>query len=257
MYFLLHFWEQETMAQKILVVDDERELCEALRLYLTQAGFQVVLASDGREALYVARYEKPDLIILDLMMPEMSGYEFMRIYSKEADTPVIMLTAKIEESDKVIGLELGADDYVTKPFGARELIARVRAVLRRMHKQNRSQTVLRAADIMLDWQAHVVKVGGQLVDLTPSEFDLLATLMAARGRAFSRLELLERIMGDSYEGYERTIDVHVRNLRAKIEADPKNPCYIETVYGMGYRFAAKSEIRNLKSETYHHAFFND
>ena len=234
------------MAQKILVVDDDRELCQALRLYLEQAGFEVVLANDGREALYVARYEKPDLIILDLMMPEMSGYEFMRIYGKESDTPVIMLTAKIEESDKVIGLELGADDYVTKPFGARELIARVRAVLRRMHKQNRShrlgrptETVFRAADIMLDWQAHVVKVGGRLVDLTPSEFDLLATLMAAQGRAFSRLELLERITGDAYEGYERTIDVHVRNLRAKIEPNPKKPRYIETVYGMGYRFAAR------------------
>lgn len=225
------------MAQKILVVDDERELCDALRLYLEQAGFQVVLAHNGRQALYVARYEKPDLIVLDLMMPEMDGHEFMRIYSKEADTPVIILTAKIEESDKVIGLELGADDYVTKPFSTRELIARVRAVLRRMQKQTQRPTILRAGDITLDWTAHLVQVGEQFVDLTPSEFDLLATLMSTRGRAFSRLDLLERMTGDAYEGYERTIDVHVRNLRTKIEPDPKNPRYIETVYGMGYRFA--------------------
>ena len=227
------------MALKILVVDDERKLCDALRLYLEQAGFQVVLASNGREALYVGRYEKPDLIILDLMMPEMGGYEFMRIYGKEADTPVIILTAKIEESDKVIGLELGADDYITKPFSTRELIARVRAVLRRMQKQAPSRTVLRAADITLDWGGHVVQVGERFVDLTPSEFDLLATLMSAPGRAFSRLDLLERMTGDAYEGYERTIDVHVRHLRTKIEPDPKNPRYVETIYGMGYRFAVE------------------
>jgi two-component system alkaline phosphatase synthesis response regulator PhoP len=225
------------MAKKILVVDDKKELRTLLKQYLTQEGFEIVAASDGQEALFVARQEKPDLIILDLMMPEMSGYEFMRIFSKEADTPILILTATTEENDKVLGLELGADDYVTKPFSMRELTARVRAVLRRMEKGKHEEDILRVADISLDRVGRVVFVGGDLVDLTPSEFDLLATLMAAPGRAFSRLELLERLQGSAFEGYERTIDVHVRNLRAKIEADDSHPKYIETLYGVGYRFA--------------------
>ncbi|MCL4263826.1 MAG: response regulator transcription factor [Anaerolineae bacterium] len=225
------------MAQTILVVDDEIRLRDMLRVYLEKEGYRVVEAGNGREALYIARYEKPDLIILDLMMPELGGYDFMRAYRKEAETPVIMLTAKIEETDKVIGLELGADDYVTKPFGVSELIARVRAVLRRMSKQDAASDILRVADIVLDRAGRVVQVRGKQVDLTPSEFEILAALMASPGRAFSRLDLLERTSGDAYEGYERTIDVHVRNLRAKIEADPGNPQYVQTVYGMGYRFA--------------------
>ncbi|MDX1523218.1 MAG: response regulator, partial [Anaerolineae bacterium] len=170
-----------TMTQTILVVDDERKLREMIRTYLEQDGYRVVEAGNGREALYVARYEKPDLIILDLMMPEMGGYDFMRTYSKEAETPVIMLTAKIEEGDKVLGLELGADDYVTKPFGIRELIARVRAVLRRGQKQGNVNDLLRVADVVLDRGARIVKVGGKQVDLTPSEFEILSTLMAAPG----------------------------------------------------------------------------
>jgi DNA-binding response OmpR family regulator len=207
---------------------------------LTQEGFQVVAAFDGREALFVARREKPDLIILDLMMPEMGGYEFMRVYNKEADTPIIILTARPEENDKVLGLELGADDYVTKPFSMRELTARVRAVLRRMEKPGAAQDILRAADITLDRQGRLVKVGETLVDLTPSEFDLLAALMSAPGRAFSRLDLLEQLGDAAFEGYERTIDVHIRNLRAKIEPDSRHPRYVETVYGVGYRFANES-----------------
>jgi len=198
-----------------------------------------VEAANGREALYVARYEKPDIIILDLMMPEMGGYDFMRTYSKEADTPVIMLTAKLEEGDKVLGLELGADDYVTKPFSVRELIARVRAVLRRGQKQGSAPDVLRVGEVMLDRAARVVKVNEARIDLTPSEFEILSTLMATPGRAFSRLDLLEQTTGDAYEGYERTIDVHIRNLRTKIEPDASNPRYIQTVYGMGYRFATE------------------
>ena len=224
------------MAQTILVVDDERKLREMIRTYLEQDGYRVVEAGNGREALYVARYEKPDLIILDVMMPEMGGYDFMRTYNKEADTPIIMLTAKIEEEDKVLGLELGADDYVTKPFGIRELMARVRAVLRRGQKQGKDNDLLRVADVVLDRGARIVKVGTQQVDLTPSEFEILSTLMASPGRAFSRLDLLENTAGDAYEGYERTIDVHIRNLRTKIEPDAGNPHYIQTVYGMGYRF---------------------
>jgi len=224
------------MAKTILVVDDEKRLRDLVQAYLTQEGFRVVTAADGQEALFVARHEKPDLIVLDLMMPEMGGYEFLRAHSKERDTPVIILTAKLEENDKVLGLELGADDYVTKPFSMRELTARVRAVLRRAGDKASETEIVRAADITLDQVGRVV-VGETRIDLTPSEFDLLAVLMSAPGRAFSRADLLDRLQGTSFEGYERTIDVHVRNLRAKIEPDPGQPRYVETVYGIGYRFA--------------------
>ena len=228
------------MAKKILVVDDKLELRTLLKSYLTQEGFDVVSANDGQEALFVARHEKPNLIILDLMMPEMGGYEFMRSYNREADTPVVILTAKIDENDKVLGLELGADDYVTKPFSPRELTARVRAVLRRVEKKSAIQDeILRVGGIELDWSGRTTTVDGQAVLLTPSEFSLLATLMATPGRVFSRFELLDRLQGTAYEGYERTIDVHIRNLRAKVEPDPANPIYIETVYGAGYRFAPR------------------
>ena len=227
------------MVETVLVVDDEVNLREMMRLYLEREGYRVVVAGNGRDALYVARSEKPDLVLLDLMMPEMGGYDFMRLFTKESDTPVIMLTAKLEESDKVAGLELGADDYVTKPFGVQELIARVRAVLRRTRKQARSPEILRAAEITLDRTGHTVRVGGKAVDLTPSQFELLETFMLSPGRAFSRLDLLEAVSGSAYEGYERTIDVHIRNLRTKIEPEPSNPRYIQTVYGMGYRFSAE------------------
>ncbi len=227
------------MTKKILVVDDKQELRTLLKSYFTQEGFEVFTACNGKEALYAARHEKPDLIILDIMMPEMGGYEFMRVYSREAETPVIMLTARLEENDKVLGLELGADDYVTKPFSPRELAARVRAVLRRLEKQAAGPEVLRHGEIELDLTGRNVLVSSRSIDLTPSEFDLLAVLMAAPGRVFSRLELLERLQGTAYEGYERTIDVHVRNLRTKVEPDPSQPKYIETVYGAGYRFAIK------------------
>lgn len=225
------------MAKKILVVDDKKELLTLLKQYLSQEGFEITTACNGREALFSARQQSPDLIILDLMMPEMGGYEFMRVYGHEANTPIIILTAKLEENEKVLGLELGADDYITKPFSMRELTARVRAVLRRMDKLSLTQDISRVADIMIDRSGRVVTVNEQRVDLTPSEFDLLGTLMAAPGRTFSRLELLDRLQGAAYEGYERTIDVHIRNLRSKIEPDPSAPKYIETVYGAGYRFA--------------------
>ena len=228
------------MAKKILVVDDKAELRTLLKAYLSEEGFDVAVASNGQEAIFVARHEKPDLIILDLMMPEMSGYEFIRIYNREADTPIIILTAKLEENDKVVGLELGADDYVTKPFSPRELTARVRAVLRRLEKAGASEPeILRQGEISLDRTGRITTVGGRIVDLTPSEFDLLSTLMSVPGRVFSRLELLDRLQGVAYEGYERTIDVHIRNLRTKIEPDPSKPKSIETVYGSGYRFSSK------------------
>jgi two-component system, OmpR family, alkaline phosphatase synthesis response regulator PhoP len=227
------------LPKTVLVVDDEERLVALLRAYLTQEGFRVVTAENGRVGLIQARHENPDIIILDIMMPEMDGYEFLRFNSKERDTPVILLTAKLEESEKVLGLELGADDYVTKPFSPRELTARVRAVLRRSGKSAPEAEVLRTADVTLSRAARNVIVSGRYVDLTPSEFDLLATLMSTPGRVYSRMELLDRIQGTAFEGYERTIDVHVKNLRTKIEPDPKSPKYIETVYGVGYRFTAK------------------
>ena len=229
------------MSQTILVVDDEVNLRDMVRLYLEREGYRVVEAANGRDALFVARYEKPDLVLLDLMMPEMGGYDFIRRFTKESDTPIIVLTAKLEESDKVVGLELGADDYVTKPFGIQELIARVRAVLRRAGQPSHLPEILRVGEITLDRAGHTVNVSGNPVALTPSEFDLLETFMLSPGRAFSRLDLLESVSGDAYEGYERTIDVHIRNLRTKIEPIPSEPRYIQTVYGMGYRFAAETK----------------
>jgi DNA-binding response OmpR family regulator len=226
-----------TLRQTILVVDDERKLRDMLRVYLEQDGYRVVEAANGRDAIFVARQEKPDLVILDLMMTEMGGYDFLRAYTREAKSPVIMLTARVEDTDKILGLELGADDYVTKPFNVRELLARVRAVLRRIGKTVPEPEVLRVADVVLDRTAATVKVNGLEVDLTRSEFELLATLMGSPKQVFSRLDLLDRLPGNAYDGYERTIDVHIRNLRTKIEPDPKRPRYIETVYGMGYRFA--------------------
>ncbi len=228
------------MPQTILVIDDEVKLREMVRLYLEREGYRVVEAANGSDALFVARYEKPDLVLLDLMMPKMGGYDFLRLFKQESDSPIIILTAKMEESDKVAGLELGADDYVTKPFGIQELIARVRAVLRRAGQPSHLPELLRVGDITLDRAGRTVNVDGNPVALTPSEFDLLETFMLSPGRAFSRLDLLESVSGDAYEGYERTIDVHIRNLRTKIEPVPSKPRYIQTVYGMGYRFAAEA-----------------
>ncbi len=224
------------MPKKILIVDDNPQLRTLLRDYLNQEGFETLSASNGQEALFLARQQKPDVVILDLMMPEMDGYTFLRQYSREADTPVIILTAKLEENDRVLGLELGADDYITKPFSLRELTARIRAILRRMEKAEKSTHVLRVGDLSLDLDGRIFMIGDRQVDLTTSEFDLLSVLMAAPGRTFSRLELLERIQGTAYAGYERTIDVHIYNLRRKIEKDASHPRYIETVYGAGYRF---------------------
>ena len=223
----------------ILVVDDKASVRKVVRDYLTEEGFRAVTAENGREALYVARHEKPDLILLDIMMPEMGGYEFLRTYRKERNTPIILLTARLEEADKVLGLELGADDYVTKPFGIRELVARIRAVLRRAAPEASQPAVLRGGDLLLDLTAHTVHLGDQPMRLTPSEFELLATLMAAPGRAFTRLELLEKLQGVAIEGAEHTVNTHIHNLRAKIEPEPSRPRYIEAVFGVGYRFRAE------------------
>ena len=227
------------MAKNILVVDDEKRILSLLEAYLEQQGFQVTTATNGKEAIYIARQEKPDLIILDIMMPEMDGFEFMRQHRKERETPIILLTAKVEEDEKVIGLELGADDYVTKPFSPRELTSRIRAVLRRTGQSPPEAEVLRLGGITLDRDSHLVKLDEAIVDLTPSEFDLLAALMSRPGRTFTRLELLDQIQDTAFVGYARTIDVHIKNLRAKIEDNPRQPRYIETVYGVGYRFTAR------------------
>jgi DNA-binding response OmpR family regulator len=219
-----------------MVVDDEKRLVSLVESYLAQEGYRVVTAYNGKEALTVAQREKPDLIVLDVMMPEMDGYEFMRKHRAGNNTPVILLTARVDDEEKVIGLEVGADDYMTKPFRPRELVARVRAVLRRAGESKPEAKVLKAADIVLDRDGRTVQVDGRYTDLTPSEFDILTALMSAPGRVYSRLDLLDIIQGVRYEGYERTIDTHIKNLRGKIEDDPRAPQYIETVYGVGYRF---------------------
>lgn len=225
------------MSKLILVVDDEPKLTHLVRGYLEQEGYQVVTASNGRDALFAARDHQPDLIVLDLMMPQMDGWEFLRQHRQERNTPIIMLTARVDDIDKIMGLEMGADDYLTKPFSPRELVARVRAVLRRVSSAPPESPLLRAGDLILDPTAHELIQAGEPVTLTRMEFDLLHTLMNSPGRAFSRLELLERTQGFAYDGYERTIDVHIKNLRKKIEPDSSNPCYILTVFGVGYRFA--------------------
>jgi DNA-binding response OmpR family regulator len=228
------------VAKTILVVDDEARLVALLEAYLKQEGFRVVSAENGRQAAEVARREKPDLIVLDIMMPEVDGLQFLREHRQHADTPIILLTARVEDEDRIVGLEVGADDYLAKPFRPRELLARIRAVLRRSDGGLLSASSLQHGDLRLDRERHQLTLAGREVDLTPSEFELLAALMSRPGRVFSRLELLERMQGIGYEGYERAIDVHVKNLRAKIEADSRHPEYVQTVYGVGYRLAEGS-----------------
>ena len=229
--------EGGTVSSRILVVDDEVQIARVLRGYLEQAGFAVITAHDGREALRLARQEAPDLIILDLMLPEIDGLDVCRALRKESDVPIIMLTARVEETDRLIGLELGADDYVTKPFSPREVVARVRAVLRRAHDGADSavEEVVQVGDLSLDVSRRALTVAGQRVELTPSEFEILRVMMRSPGRVFTRGQLLEAAQGEAYEGYERTIDTHIKNLRQKIERVPRRPEYLLTVHGAGYR----------------------
>jgi len=229
------------MTQTILVVDDEPQIVRLVRAYLEEAGFRVVTASNGEQAIYVARHEKPDLAVLDILMPRMDGLEFTRCIRREQDIPIIMLTARAEETDRIVGLELGADDYVTKPFSPRELVARVRAVLRRAQAQPESLPILRVGSLVLDRSTHTVTASGQPINLTPTEFDILETLMTTPGRAFTRAEILEQVQGVAFEAYERTVDAHVKNLRAKVEPEPAHPRYILTVRGVGYRLNPEPE----------------
>jgi two-component system alkaline phosphatase synthesis response regulator PhoP len=221
---------------RVLVVDDDPGIVKVVRAYLEQAGFDVLVAYDGKKALHIARHDKPDLVVLDLMLPEMDGWDVCRALRKESDVPIIMLTARVEETDKLVGLELGADDYVTKPFSPRELAARVRSVLRRSGAMPAEPERMSLRGVTIDLSRHVVVVQGEPVDLTPTEFGLLAALMQDPGRAFTRSQLLESVQGYAYDGYERTIDVHVKNLRQKIEENPRSPQRIKTVYGVGYKF---------------------
>jgi DNA-binding response OmpR family regulator len=223
------------LSGKILVVDDETKIVRLVRSYLEQAGFAVVEAGDGQTALIQARREKPDLVVLDLGLPGLDGMEVARTLRRDGKTPIIMLTARIEDTDKIVGLELGADDYVTKPFNPRELVARVRAVLRRTSGGASAPEILRAGGLLLDAGGHQATLDGRVLDLTPTEFDLLAVFLQSPSRAFTRLELLDRVQGDAYEGYERTIDAHIKNLRAKLGDDSRNPRYIQTVFGVGYK----------------------
>ncbi len=227
------------MSPKILVVDDEAKIVKLVRSYLEQSGFAVVEAGDGQTALIQARREKPDLVVLDLGLPGFDGLEVARVLRREGNTPIIMLTARIEDTDKIVGLELGADDYVTKPFNPRELVARVKAVLRRAGAAAEPAAArLSAGPLGLDLAGHAATVDGRTLDLTPTEFELLAVFLQNPGRAFSRLELLDRVQGDAYEGYERTIDAHVKNLRAKLGDDPRKPRFIQTVFGVGYKLGS-------------------
>jgi len=226
------------VARTILVVDDKANVRQLLSEYLTGQGFKVVTATNGREALYAARHETPDVILLDIMMPEMDGYEFLREYRRERSVPVIIITAREEETDAVLGLELGADDYVIKPFRMRELVARVRAVLRRSEHADSNARPLHVGDILLDEATHTVTARGQPVSLTPTEFNLLGLLMRSAGQVLTRQQLADRLTEDGFAGLERTLNVHIRNLRAKIEPDPDQPRYVETVFGVGYRFSA-------------------
>lgn len=221
----------------ILIIEDESELVKVIRSYLEQAGFSVLTASRGDTGLSTWEHKRPDLVLLDLNLPGMDGLDVAREIRRKSNTPIMMVTARVEEVDQLVGLELGADDYLTKPFSPRVLVARVRALLRRAEGQPQQPQVLRVADLEIDLEAHTVLRGDKPVELTPTEFELLRTLAGQPGRAFSRLQLLEASQGTAYEGYERTIDAHIKNLRAKIEPDPRNPRYIETVFGVGYRFA--------------------
>lgn len=221
----------------ILIVEDEPELVKVLRSYLEQAGFTVFSAYRGDTGLSTWEHKRPDLVILDLNLPGMDGLDVAREIRRKASTPIIMLTARIEETDQLIGLELGADDYITKPFSPRIVVARVRALLRRSETAPSAPQILRVSDLEIDLDAHSLLRSGTTIEVTPTEFTLLATLASQPGRAFSRLQLLEASQGTAYEGYERSIDAHIKNLRAKIEPDPKKPHYIETVFGVGYRFS--------------------
>jgi len=222
---------------QVLIIEDEKELANVLKAYLERSGYQVLMAYRGDDGFMLWKENSPDMVLLDLNLPGMDGIDIARKIRQAGDTPIIMVTARVEEVDRLLGLELGADDYITKPFSPREVVARVKAVLRRVERVPEiSKEVLKVGDLEIDQEAHLVKQSGEELELTPTEFSLLGTMADQPGRAFSRLQLLEAIQGVAYEGYERSIDAHIKNLRAKLGDDSKDPHYIETVFGIGYRF---------------------
>ncbi len=225
-------------SKRVLVVDDDVKTVELVKLYLNRDGYRVLTAYDGIEALRLARESHPDLVVLDIMLPGMDGLEVCRTIREESDLPIIMLTARTTDQDRLNGLELGADDYVTKPFSPRELAARVRAVLRRLPGETiqRGPTDVEYGKLAVNFPRQEVSVSGKNVNLTPVEFKLLGVLIREPGRVFSRAQLIEKALGYDFEGFDRTIDVHILNLRRKLEADPVHPRYIKTVYGSGYKF---------------------
>lgn len=230
--------------QTILVVDDSKETVRAVRVYLEQSGFRVLIAHEGTTALHMLRREKPDLVVLDLMLPDRDGLDITRTVRQDASLksiPIIMLTARVEDQDKIVGLELGADDYITKPFNPREVVARVRSVLRRSQGDLSSENdrVLRFEDLRLDPSHRQLTVDGRTIDLTRIEFDLMQALISSPGHVFTRAELIEAALDYDYEGLERSLDTHIKNMRKKIEPDPKKPYYIQTVYGVGYRLGSR------------------
>ena len=227
------------MSQKILVVDDELDIVKVVRAYLEQASFRVITASDGQQALAVFHHEQPDLIVLDLNLPKMDGLDVCRAIRRESSVPIIMLTARVEETDRLIGLEIGADDYIVKPFSPREVVARVRTVLRRTAPPAEPPSIIAIGALTIDPIKHEVQLHGRSIDVTPSEFNILLALAAQPGRAYSRMELLDAAQGEAYEGYERSIDVHIKNLRQKLGDEPRDPTYVLTVYGVGYKFNDK------------------
>jgi two-component system, OmpR family, alkaline phosphatase synthesis response regulator PhoP len=225
----------------VLVVEDEAEIADVIRQYLERDGYRVAVCGDGGQALAEYGRLRPDLILLDVLLPGVDGYEVCRRIRAQGATPVIMLTARDEEQDKLMGLALGADDYITKPFSPREVVARVRAVLRRAYNGGDPVPMVRVHDLEIDAERHVVHRGGAPVVLTPTEFKLLQTLAGHPGRAFTRLQLIDQVQGMAFEGYERTVDAHVKNLRQKLEPDPRRPRYVLTVHGIGYRLAEEPD----------------
>jgi len=219
----------------VLIVDDDIKLVELLKTYFEKDGFDVLVAHDGKRALTMIQEAKPDIVVLDIMLPILDGWEVCRRVRRDSDIPIIMLTAREEETDRLVGLEIGADDYVTKPFSPREVVARVKVILRRVYKGVVKPELLKMGKVVMDIERHEVKRNGQLLDLTPTEFKILELLASSPGRVFSRLQIVEQVQGYAFDGYERTIDAHVKNLRRKVEENPKEARYIQTVYGVGYK----------------------
>jgi two-component system alkaline phosphatase synthesis response regulator PhoP len=221
--------------KKILVVDDEPQILKVLKAFIENAGYQVVISMDGRSAFSTFQMEKPDFVILDLNLPGMDGLEVCRAIRKESNVPLLMLTARSEEADKLIGLEMGADDYIVKPFSPREIVARIRTIMRRTTPEETKPEVIQVGDVVMNLEKHTIKVADRLIDLTPTEFEIVLTLARQPQRVFTRMQIMEGAQGVAFEGYDRTIDAHIKNIRIKMEPNPKKPIYIQTVFGMGYK----------------------